>query len=91
MITFKKAKGFNEARRIQEFLGGKEIASEVKRNNGFISDEYPFEVVGEDEEGVRVIERHETVVNALTGEKKRKATWNKRRDRWDEPVNPIRT
>lgn len=89
MITYKKAKNFEKAQRIQDFLKEKDVASEVKRNNGFMSDEYPFEVVGEDEEGFRIIERHEGIVNALTGEKKRKATWNK--DRWDEPVNPIRT
>ena len=91
MITYKKAKNFDKARRIQDFLREKGVASEVKRNNGFMSGEYPFEVVGADDRGIRVIERHEGVVNALTGEKKRKATWNKHPDRWNEPVNPIRT
>jgi diphthamide synthase subunit DPH2 len=90
-MVCKKATHLNEAKRIRDFLESKGIEAEIERNEGFLADKYRFHVVGGDEEGIGVIERHEPIVNVMTGEKKRKATWNKPRDRWGDRPKRIRT
>jgi hypothetical protein len=90
-MVYKKAKTYDEARRIQEFLAEKNIGAEVKRNRDFMSDKYPYKVVGNDEEGLGVVERNERIVNVVTGEVKRQATWNKPRHKWNNRPKRVRT
>lgn len=91
MIVYKKAKNKKEADRIQEFVEFKGYEAEVVENDGFMSDKYPFEVVGPNEKVLGLIERHEAIVNVVTNEQKRKSTWNKPKSEWGNSPKRIRT
>jgi diphthamide synthase subunit DPH2 len=47
MIVFKKAKSKEEASRVRDFIETKGYDAEIEKNDGFMSDKYPYEVVGE--------------------------------------------
>jgi len=90
-MVYKKAKSRREADRIVEFLDFKGYDSEVEENDGFMSDSYPFHVVGDEEEVLGLVERHESVVNVATGNRKRASTWMRSKDKWDRAPKRVRT
>lgn len=91
-MIYTKVKSRTEAVRLCDFLKYKGIEdAEFEENDGFLSDKYPFHVVGQEEEALGLIERHETIVNVFTGSVKRRSTWMKSKDKWDETPRSIRT
>jgi len=85
----KKPKSKNEANRILQFLQIRGFDVNVEENNDFMSDKYPYHIIGS-EKLLGVIERHETVKNVVTDEKKRIATWNKSKSEWKKTPKRIR-
>ena len=90
-MIYKRAKDREEAHLISEFVQYKGYDAEIESHNGFMSDKYPFRVVGDNEEVLGLMERHDQIVNVATSELKRKATWKKPKSQWDKEPKRIRT
>lgn len=92
MMVYKKAKTRKEATRLRDFLHFKGFEdAEIEENDAFMSGLYPYNVVGEDEDALGLIERHESIVNVATGNKKRESTWMRSKDKWNRAPKRIRT
>lgn len=77
----KKAKSEDEASRIVDFLLEYGYHGEVEKNEDFMADKYPFQVIGS-EKLLGFIERHESLRNVVTNSQTKKATWNKPKKEW---------